>query len=196
MLDRNNKNACETLKKRRVRTPGFGKNKIAWLSLFLSLAALILSLSQYFPANRQNADREPEAQARSISAFIKEDTENYSTAALYNLSNSPVYDVVITVVSVGSGCDYAQDGKSVRKSEGADSGVLLTILPPGKYKVKMPPIGHGMSNVFGVEIAFRDNGNNSWIISADGRLTKISLPPLKYYNLPGPNDFGKLEDCG
>lgn len=188
MFDGNNKKASESFQCHCAH------NLIVWLSLIISLAALTLSSWQFFSANRQNAADNSGTQAHAVSAFIKEDTEDYSTAALDNLSNAPVYDVVITVVSIGNSGDYAQDGKSVRKSEGMENGALLTILPPGKYKVKMPAIGHGMSQKFGVEIAFRDCNNNSWIITADGHLHRIDSPPLKYYNLPGPNDFSKLED--
>lgn len=184
--------------------------------IVISFIALFFSIYQWKENERDKLETQLKAQANQISAWIKEDSEEidnevkfeeeqrecYSVVALNNLSNTPVYDVVITVVEIGNSGNHAGKGKDVRdRINNAinkdqpfnDNGVVLSMIPPGQYKAKMAFISHGMCKKFGVEIAFRDYQSNSWLVSADGHLSQIDEDPFEYYNLPKPMEYGTVE---
>ncbi|WP_368488453.1 hypothetical protein [Clostridium sp. BJN0013] len=206
MLNKHKKNP--KTRQYHVQITNFPKNKFALIasiiSAIVSLTSLAFSIGQYYQNYQITKEQALKSQAQTISAWIKEDQDNQdnNTVALNNLSNEPVYDVVVTVVTIGNSGSYAENGLQLRKYPNETeeqlstnrNGVALSILPPGKYKAKMPYISHGMSRKFGVEVAFRDFQNNCWVISGNGHLSQISKDPFKYYDLPSPIDFGSIQN--
>lgn len=200
MIDKNAKKDED--KQYSVKITNFPKSKISWIPIVVSIISLLFSFGQYYENNKTAKQQILKSQAQTISAWIKEDNEDNSVVALNNLSNEPVYDIVVTVVTIGNSGSYAESGLQLRKYSNEietqlstnRNGVALSILPPGKYKANMPHISHGMSRKFGVEIAFRDSQDNCWVISGNGHLSQISKDPFKYYDLPSPIDFGGIEN--
>lgn len=209
IIDKNKKNSH--IKEYRVQIVSTPKNLLSrWsfaisiITILISGGSLFFSFFQYNNAIEINNEKDLKAQAQSISSWIEENNENNSIAALNNLSNAPIYDIVVTVVQVGNTNNglYAQSGLEVReeiskyfdKNIIIKNGAVINILPPGKYKVKIPSLNMGMSHKFGVEIAFRDSKGNSWITSANGHLSRIYKDPFKYYKLSSPMDFTDLQN--
>ena len=184
---------ASTGKQYEVKISNFPKNKTWWISILVSMAALVISGTQFVYGYQNDQTTKLMEQAQSISAWISDlGTENYSIVSLNNMSNSPVYDVVITTVRTNNGEGGADDGLTIRKQDDSDNGALIDILPPGKYTAHMEGVHGGMNMHFGVEIAFRDYNNNSWIITADGHLKRISKNPFEYYGTLVPDHFSDL----
>jgi hypothetical protein len=133
------------------------------------------------------------SQAQHISAWItgqKDDSNGmYLTCKLYNASDTPVYDVVITPVFVqGAGPTKSEDVWKQNLS-GHMYGGVTGILPPGKFQTGIPFGGNIPSGQIGLEIAFTDASGNSWIVRSKGVINQITKDPFKYYQVPMPASY-------
>lgn len=172
------------------------------VSTLVSIIALGITIFQWCYNIKNKKKESVKAQASLVSAWIKEYlvediTQPYSVVSLNNLSNMPVYNVVVTVVEIMNNNSYVKSGKDVRRkikknNYEESNGVILDILPPGKYKCKLPYISTGMQKRAGVEIAFRDSMNNFWVRSVDGHLSQINKDPYNYYDLFKPMSVGTI----
>jgi hypothetical protein len=111
--------------------------------------------------------------------------QSVTRIGLYNRSNAPVYNAVVTLVLVqGAGPRVAREVQSVilRREFQRD----LTTIPPGESEVQVSPGWAGMMARPGIEIAFTDHASRNWIRYANGVLVEIPEPPASYYRLPRP----------
>lgn len=169
---------------------------IGVISVILSFAVTIINVNSYMQNSKVQQENQIYSQARLISTWIYEKSpEDFGIADINNLSNSPVYHVVITSVSIGNGnTTPAENGLRARDNEpDTPNGAYLSILPPGKYKCSIAPIEGASGKRFGLEISFRDVNGRSWILNADGKLSQIKKDPFSYYPVPSPMDYDDLE---
>jgi hypothetical protein len=154
------------------------------------------------------AQKERRRQAELISGWLSEDPSppQPTVLALLNRSDAPVYEAVVTMVFIqGSGHQKAAilvQGSQRRRvqiheltehvqgrgEEPVPPGYRRTLIavPPGLWRVEVPPGWHGMSRRPGVEIAFTDRAGVHWIRRANGHLQEINKPGVDYYGLARP----------
>lgn len=154
-----------------------------WLGAIGTVGTLVFTLIQLHKDRIERKINELKSQAINISSWISEENEENIVFKLNNMSNAPVYEVVLTlVITHGSGSYY--DGQGV--GEEYRNRNIFKILPPGKFETKMPYPGKGMNIIFGTEIAFKDVKGNSWVRKGDGNLIFIKQNPLEYYQISFP----------
>jgi hypothetical protein len=123
-------------------------------------------------------------QAENISAWADAEKGGgkYAILAILNKSNEPIYHVIVSIV--------AFQGAGPRDARELDPHTpfraFISSVPPGRTLVKVDGGYRGMSFHPGVEIAFVDKANRSWIRKGHGELVSIENNPTSYYNLTGP----------
>jgi len=104
---------------------------------------------------------------------------------LYNHSNAPVYNAVVTLVLVqGAGPRKAVELTESRLK--AEFQKYLTAIPPGEYETQVSPGWAGMMARPGIELAFTDHAGRHWIRYASGELVQVRQEPAAYYKLEEP----------
>lgn len=155
---------------------------MAIISLVLSVVATLISVAAFIRNAWKDHLHEVRYQADSVSTWITGGTNlkvkddwgrPMDEVMLCNLSNQPVYDVILT-----SGIQ--QSGEKFVVHEGPYGGDLryvrptvVGVLPPGAFRSCITPPDLGMCKRFQSVIAFRDTRGNSWIRDANGNLIKL-----------------------
>jgi flagellar basal body-associated protein FliL len=157
-----------------------------WLAAVGSTGTLGFAVYQLYKTSKDRKKERIEQQARKIFAyFVPAETSYHAFAMLYNLSDSPVYNVVITQVTVHG--VSPSDGKTKWNNGSSKLGEYISVLTPGKFQtVNDFDLDPGMSRRYGIEIAFRDSEEQSWIIDGHGHLHAIKVDPLIYYDVSIP----------
>jgi hypothetical protein len=132
-------------------------------------------------------ERERRRQAERISGWPGIDEVETTTLIILNRSDEPVYEVVVTLVFV--------QGGGVRRGEdygprNYQSVSVISVLPPGRWRVDVRGGWHGMMRRPGVEVAFIDRAGITWIRRATGTLEEVMLSPIDHYGLGRPQNMG------
>jgi hypothetical protein len=105
--------------------------------------------------------------------------------ALYNRSNAPIYDVVVTLVLVqGAGPRFGAEVKE--RFLRHEFQRYFGSVPPGQYEAQVSQMWAGMMARPGIEIAFRDSNGRTWVRYANGQLVALNEPTATYYKLEEP----------
>jgi len=153
-----------------------------WTAAIGTVGALFAALWQIGAERRRRAQREHRSQAERLSAWVSADQTGTDTpVVVLNRSDEPVYNVVATLVIVlGAGPHV---GEAV-----ADPGyrVVMTILPPGRWRTHVRSGWGGMMRQPGIELAFTDRRGTHWVRRADGLVEEIPEGAPTYYKLDTP----------
>lgn len=109
---------------------------------------------------------------------------------LRNMSDAPVYNVIITCVGISGAGPNA---------EGEDNGhdypcrACVGILPPGTWYAWLPTYGSGMCVRTAPEAAFTDANGRSWVRRGNGKLEEIEAEPASFYGLDRPVAWGECK---
>jgi hypothetical protein len=107
-------------------------------------------------------------QATCVSCWMSQDIKvnvkspGERVIEIMNSSQQPVYDVVISIDSVG----YSKKGIAINKEE----FTYIKIIPPGHYYTMVKFGGGGMSMQFSSSISFTDASGSNWYRDAYGSL--------------------------
>lgn len=154
----------------------------------IAFIALVVSIVSTFASGYYRKKTIRREQASCIWAWIEpnELIDGMYDIVLSNQSGGLVYDVVATVVMrYGAG---ARDG---RIYQGREMRVLLPSLKPGDRNFCVGHVDLSMFKTPGVELAFTDKFEASWIRQADGKLQRLRCKEgtLGYYGIPFPVDW-------
>lgn len=134
-----------------------------------------------------------EKQAREIAVWLSGDT-----AVLQNVSNMPVYNVLIVAVVVkGSGNTNAEDAMLRNNQESLNPIYPYNVylqLPPGKYTQDLKLLERDMGRQWGVEILFTDCYENCWKIDSKGVLSEVTDKDYLFnsYQVSNPPNWSEL----
>lgn len=162
-----------------------------WLGSIGTVGTLIFTLKQLHIDRNERKEIELKSRAKDVSAWITKESGNYVIVRLNNLSNAPIYSVILTLVCI-QGTGGPEDGKQALGNY--EYRNIFFALPPGKLQTKMPYGGRGMSIRFGIEIAFTDSNGKSWVRKSNGKLAIIKQKTTEYYNLFPPFSEDKYEE--
>jgi hypothetical protein len=138
-------------------------------------------------AERLSATRQQ--QAEQVAAWIS--TEGYDELgsvlwiAVRNQSLQPVYHVVI------QGIVLSNDG-TPRYDPSPESQVRIAVAPPGEGYAAIRMDYAGMHRRPGIEMAFQDAANRSWLRKTNGELAEIDTSPALHYSIPQPTGWEAL----
>ena len=118
-------------------------------------------------------------QAKQISAWVVSNEGQTAWLAVSNQSESPVYEVILTLVA------FQGAGDSIGINTPDEFRAYLSVLPTGKYYAKTMG-NRGMMFHASVAISFIDSSGVNWLREGDGSLYKINQKPVEYYNLSRP----------
>jgi hypothetical protein len=155
-------------------------------TLYLALIQ-IRAEQRHRRADQQAAQqRERRQQAERISGWPGQESAKATPIILLNRSDEPVYEVVATLVFVQGnpkrGEDYLHRGHNEFVS-------VMSVLPPGRWRVSVGGGWHGMNRRPGVEIAFMDRAGITWIRRATGALEDVERSPIDHYGLGRPQNL-------
>src|ERR1017187_3004463 len=108
--------------------------------------------------------------------------------ALYNRSNAPIYDVVVTLVLVQGAGPRFGDEEHERLMKQEFQRYFGTV-PPGQYEAQVSPMWAGMMARPGIEIAFNDSNGRSWVRYANGQVVALNGSTAAYYHLEEPANW-------
>lgn len=171
-------------------------NLPSWLAAVGTVGTLIAALLQIrserarFVA-QQAADRQERryAQARLISAWMKAlgsdpptdgTPHSYMKIALANGSAEPVYNVLVTVVDVQGTIPHQRENFGTNNRQYIQDATL-SILPPGRWSVRVDGAFGAMGSRPGAEVAFTDRSRVHWVRrtwGAPGGASCRSVPAL------------------
>ena len=135
-------------------------------------------------ALKEAEGRERRQQAERISGWPGQGSLPTTPLILLNRSDEPVYEVVATLVLI-------QGGAARRGEDYIPSGYrrVISILPPGRWRVNVDGGWAGMSRRPGVEVAFTDRAGITWIRRATGMLEEVKMPAIDHYGLDRPQEL-------
>ena len=159
-------------------------------TLYLALVQIRAEQRQRRADQRAALQRERRQQAERISGWPGRDITETTTLVLLNRSDEPVYEVIATLVFVQGG--GARCGEDYRSGNFRPLSVI-SVLPPGRWRVDVHGNWHGMNRRPGVEVAFIDRAGITWIRRATGALEEVEQPPIDHYGLGRPQSMGMPE---
>lgn len=154
-----------------------------WVGAIATSCAVIFALIQLAIERYSRARDARLSRAASIAAWIVKPYEFPMGLSALNSSNEPVYQVILTLVSI-------QGGGPPRDAHNAPEDfthrTCLSVLPPGRYRLWMTSGGHGMGSRYAVEVCFTDASGRNWVRKGNGRLKRLRKNPVQYYKLRQP----------
>jgi len=157
-------------------------NDTGWLALgSIATAALFLfGIVQVGIEWRARRGERKRSQAERVSAWLNFATGSGGEAMVLNASDQPVYRALVwEVITLGTGDESGR----------AEPPCTLSVLPPGRYVVELPPFLGSMHMAAAVELAFTDAGGRHWIRHIDGSLQQIPKAPVFHYGIGLPQDW-------
>ncbi len=168
-----------------------------WITGIVTILLFIVTLLQINNERKARNKHEAEAfkkekveQAELVSAWIAEEIISADSEdgvakywiAISNLSQQPIYQVVVAIAPLSSEGDDLMYRNVSRTA-------IITIVPPGK--------GYACIHLekykrLGVELAFKDVKGIYWIRKVNGEITEISVPAYEYYGLSLPIGWDEL----
>lgn len=172
-----------------------------WFSSVAVFGTLVVALRQvHTERERRHEDEQRQAQrlhreqAEQVSGWPAGDsTSGHTSLILLNRSDEPVYEVVAMLVMVqGAGPRRGEDGVRPQYQS------VLSVLPPGRWRLEVAIGWAGMSRRPGVEVAFTDRSGAHWIRRGTGALEEIQLPAIDHYGMSRPQglDFPVPDEGG
>jgi hypothetical protein len=129
------------------------------------------------------------SQAEKISAWVTSYGEVDTPIAMRNASDAPIYNVIVSLVLIqGAGPRTGREWLALDNSGYAYFSFLSSV-PPGQTYTTVSGGWGGMGRRPGVEIAFTDSADRSWLRTATGRLEELSHSPPDYYAVSPPIDW-------
>lgn len=125
-----------------------------------------------------------------LSGVLAPGSDAATAAVLRNMSDAPVYNVIITCVGISGAGPNA---------EGEDNGhdypcrACVGTLPPGTRYAWPPTNGPGMHVRTAPEAAFTDANGRSWVRRGNGKLEEIETEPVSFYGLGLPVSWGECK---
>ena len=125
-----------------------------------------------------------------LSGILAPGADVTMAAVLRNMSDAPVYNVIITCVGISGAGPNAK---------GEDNGhdypcrACVGILPPGTWHAWLPTNGPGMHVRTAPEAAFIDANGRSWVRRGNGKLEEIEAEPVSFYGLGLPVVWGECK---
>lgn len=151
-----------------------------WVSGIGIVSTFIIGFLQINNERKFRKEKEKREQAVHISAFILKETPEKTTIALLNLSNEPVYEVIVSIAA------FQGTSISPTKHISRQYTSFLSIVPPGKSSTTVDGSYNEMSFHPSIEIAFKDVKGKNWLRTGRGTLTEIAKSPVEYYKLHRP----------
>lgn len=119
-------------------------------------------------------------QAGDVGALIARGAERSVRVTLTNLSDRPVFGVVVWVVA-----RHGSQLVSGHRPLGALAFQVLPMLPPGRREIAVDATGDDdLSDR--AEIAFSDVGGEHWVRRADGTISSLATAPWRHYGFASP----------
>lgn len=125
-----------------------------------------------------------------LSGVLAPGADAATAAVLRNMSDAPVYNVIVTCVGISGAGPNAK---------GEDNGhdypcrACVGILPPGTWYAWLPTSGSGMHVRTAPEAAFTDANGRSWVRRGNGKLEEIETEPVSFYGLGLPVSWGECK---
>lgn len=171
-----------------------------WSEPVCAFATLVLSVVVFFINRKVDAEakriREREAmllQPARMSAWLEkpDDSPQTQRAVIYNATDLPVYNVLVTVVATkGHGFENGEARQGI-----GDYRKVFAVVPPGRRSFTLNLMGFGGMGRYPVlEVSFRCIDGRSWIRRGDGTLEQIDVDPFAYYGIQRPCTYGELAD--
>lgn len=122
-------------------------------------------------------------QAGDVAALIVRGAERSVRVTLTNLSDRPVFGVVVWVVARHG--SPLVSGQRPPRPLGALAFHVLPMLPPGRREIAVDAPGDDdLSDR--AEIAFSDVGGEHWVRRADGSISPLATAPWRHYGFATP----------
>lgn len=165
-----------------------------WLTAGATAAAWLAALTSIrnerrarLETERQAVEREERAQALTVSAWYgaKPDDQSGDALIILNRSETPVYNVVVTMVFVQGAAP--RRGEEYRELDHLrDHRHCLATLPPGLWTVPAPEGWAGMMRFPAAEIAFSDAAGLHWVRRSNGELVRLEVEPFEHFAIERP----------
>lgn len=172
-----------------------------------TVSAVAIALWQSRKETRIRLEKEKRAQAESISIWVEERDWSVNPGipaekpskmphfqlGIQNLSNTPVYNVVATVVTLGDGEFSTGEGFYGTETKFRPQ-VTFPVLPSGNFKCELwGPYQYGEKmNQLVAEIAFTDSSEVHWIRRGTGTLNILEDEPYVPMGVYEREHSGKL----
>jgi hypothetical protein len=151
-----------------------------WVSGIGIVSTFAIGFLQINNERKIRKEKEKKEQAVHISAFILKETPSKTTISLLNLSNEPIYEVIVSISA------FQSAGASPTKQVSRQFTSFLSVVPPGKSFTHVDGSYHEMAFHPSIEIAFKDVKGKSWLRTGRGVLKEIAKSPVEYYKLLRP----------
>ena len=173
----------------------------AWVAAVGTVGTLVAALLQIRSERLARKKLEEQKQATGISTWIGGEASPQSTGVvIQNMSNAPIYDVVITlVIAAGAGPQTGEEVAKLSDQQGPSVPSMrraTSIVPPGKYMTELPSSWGGMNRKPGIEIAFTDFQGNHWVRRYNGQLGRLEKDALQTMHYPLPFGDFSLSSLG
>lgn len=150
-----------------------------WVSGIGIVSTFIIGFIQISHERRIRKEKEHKEQAERISAFIIKETPTKATIALLNLSQEPIYEVIVSISAFQGPAD-------VHQSVNRQYTSFLSVVPPGKSFTFVDGRYNELSFHPAIEVAFKDVKGKDWVRTGRGALKEINKSPVDYYKLRRP----------
>lgn len=151
-----------------------------WVSGIGIVSTFIIGFIQISHERRIRREKERKEQAERISAFIVKETPAKTTIALLNLSQEPIYEVIVSIAAFQGPVGVNHHSISRQYTS------FLSVVPPGKSFTFVDGRYHELSFHPAIETAFKDVKGKNWVRTGRGALKEISKSPVEYYKLHRP----------
>lgn len=168
------------------------------VGIVLTLGATTWQIGHEARARRSERHRE---QAISVSAWYSGERETGATnpaearveswLTVANLSNQPIYEVVLTLVLVQGAAPRTGEDWTKLKNDGPQLpfGRVFAAVGPGTWEVSVSAGWAVHQARPGAEIGFTDGRGGHWIRRANGKLVEIQTNAIDHYGVQRPIDF-------
>jgi len=150
-----------------------------WVSGMGIVSTFIIGFIQISHERRIRRGKERQEQAERISAFIVKETPAKTTIALLNLSQEPIYEVIVSISAFQGPADMNHRVNRQYTS-------FLSVVPPGKSFTFVDGRYNELSFHPAIEVAFKDVKGKNWVRTGRGALKEIGKSPVEYYKLHRP----------
>lgn len=162
-----------------------------WIESFGTAGALAFGFYQFDRRRRKEITQSRTLQAACITCWIEEtdgsQEEVDCNMIVLNSSMEAASKVIVSFVIVKTlptNASYMTTGEFLGESE-----FMLLALPPGKWRFPIRAGWRGMMASPGVQVAFTDSRNVSWIRYPDGHLAEQSTDIIESRHIDFPQHF-------
>jgi len=163
-----------------------------WVTGIATIALFIIGFIQIRNERNARLTAEKEArihsrrnQAENISCWIVKENLDGIWVAVLNQSLQPVYQAIVNIVVIGPMGSETTIG-------GFEGKEFIALVPPGMGYTILHAGYHGMHRRPGVEIAFMDSSEHTWIRKSEGRLIELNQSSMEYFDIIPPVSWSNL----